>query len=109
MEKVSRKTFLRRSSALLAGSSLLLGACAGEEKKQVASGPQIISGKSIKWKMSTTWPAGFPVLGEGAVKFAEMVNQMSGGRLQIEVYGDRELVPAFELFDAVSVGAIEMG
>ena len=109
MDKVSRKTFLRQSTALLAGSSLLMGACASEAKTEKQSGPQIISGKAIKWKMCTTWPAGFPVLGEGAVKFAEMVNMMSGGRLTIEVYGDKELVPAFELFDAVSVGAIEMG
>ena len=34
---------------------------------------------------------------------------MSGGRLQIHVYGANELVPAMGVFDAVSSGSVEMG
>ena len=34
---------------------------------------------------------------------------MSGGRLQIKVFGAGQLVPAFEVFDAVSQGTAEMG
>jgi len=34
---------------------------------------------------------------------------MSGGRLQIKVYGAGQLVPALETFDAVSQGTAEMG
>ena len=34
---------------------------------------------------------------------------MSNGRLDIKVYGSGELVGAFEVFDAVSQGAAEMG
>jgi TRAP-type mannitol/chloroaromatic compound transport system substrate-binding protein len=34
---------------------------------------------------------------------------MSGGRLQVKVYGAKELVPPFEVFDAVSAGTAEMG
>jgi TRAP-type mannitol/chloroaromatic compound transport system substrate-binding protein len=34
---------------------------------------------------------------------------MSGGRLQIQVYGGGELVPALEAFDAVSIGTAQMG
>jgi TRAP-type mannitol/chloroaromatic compound transport system substrate-binding protein len=34
---------------------------------------------------------------------------MSGGRLQVKVYGANELVPAFEVFDAVSRGTAEIG
>jgi TRAP-type mannitol/chloroaromatic compound transport system substrate-binding protein len=34
---------------------------------------------------------------------------MSGGRLEVKVYGAGELVPAFESFDAVSRGTAEMG
>src|SRR5690625_7424843 len=42
-------------------------------------------------------------------RFAEDVEQMSGGRLRIKVYGAGELVPAMGVFDAVSVGTGEMG
>jgi TRAP-type mannitol/chloroaromatic compound transport system substrate-binding protein len=34
---------------------------------------------------------------------------MSGGRIKVKVYGAKELVPAFEVFDAVSQGTAEIG
>lgn len=58
--------------------------------------------------MTTTWPPNFPVLGEGCKLLAEMVKKMSGGRLEITVFGGGELVPALEGFDVVSNGAVEM-
>lgn len=66
-------------------------------------------GKKFKWKMVTTWPANFPIFQEGAVNFANDVRIMSGGRLDIHVYAGSELVPPLQVFDAVSMGAIEMG
>ena len=63
----------------------------------------------IKWKMVTTWPKNFPGLGTGANKLARLITDMSGGRLQIKVYGANELVPALEVFDAVSRGTAQMG
>ena len=62
-----------------------------------------------KWKMVTTWPKNFPGLGTGANKLAELIGEMSGGRMQVKVYGANELVPAFEVFDAVSRGTAELG
>ena len=62
-----------------------------------------------KWKMVTTWPKNFPGLGTGANKLAELIGEMSGGRIEVKVYGAKELVPAFEVFDAVSQGTAEMG
>src|SRR5690606_28795988 len=37
------------------------------------------------------------------------IEQMSGNRLQVRVYAAGELIPAFEIFDAVSRGSAEMG
>jgi len=67
------------------------------------------SSKVIKWKMVTTWPKNFPGLGTGANKLAKLITEMSGGRLKVKVYGAKELVPAFETFDAVSRGTAQMG
>lgn len=39
---------------------------------------------------------------------ADWIKKMSGGRMEITVYGGGELIPALEGFDAVSNGAIEM-
>ena len=65
--------------------------------------------KTIRWKMVTTWPKNFPGLGTGANYLAKLINEMSGGRIQVKVYGAKELVPAFEIFDAVSRGTAQMG
>jgi len=65
--------------------------------------------KTYKWKMVTTWPKNFPGLGTGANNVAKLITKMSGGRITVKVYGAKELVPAFEVFDAVSRGTAEMG
>jgi len=59
--------------------------------------------------MVTTWPRDFPGLGTGANYFARIIGEMSGGRLTVKVYGGNELVPPFEVFDAVQRGTAEMG
>ncbi len=69
----------------------------------------IDTSKIYRWKMVTTWPPGFPVLQEGAERFADNLAKMSNGRLQIKVYAGGELIPALQTFDAVSQGTVEMG
>jgi TRAP-type mannitol/chloroaromatic compound transport system substrate-binding protein len=63
----------------------------------------------FKWKMVTTWPKNFPGLGTGANHLAELITKMSGGRIEVKVYGAKELVGALEIFDAVSRGTAELG
>ena len=67
------------------------------------------STESFEWSCVTSWPPRFPGLGMGVENLAERIDRASGGRLKIKVYGGGELVPAFEVFDAVSRGAVEMG
>ena len=95
---MKRRDFLKTSSAttIVAGSSLL-------------ASPAVLAKKTIKWKMVTTWPKNFPGLGTGANHLAKLITDMSGGRLKVKVYGAKELVPAFEVFDAVSRGTAQMG
>ena len=72
--------------------------------------PAIATAKPVhKWKMVTTWPKNFPGLGTGANNLARLITEMSDGRLKVKVYGAKELVPAFEVFGAVSQGTAEMG
>lgn len=63
----------------------------------------------FKWKMVTTWPKNFPGLGTGANYLAKLIGEMTNGRIQVKVYGAKELVGALEIFDAVSRGTAEMG
>ena len=61
-----------------------------------------------KWKMVTSWPKNFPVLGDSAEYLASLITTMSGGRIEVKVYAANELVPAFECFDAVMDGVAEL-
>jgi TRAP-type mannitol/chloroaromatic compound transport system substrate-binding protein len=99
---------LPRRRALLAGglSAAVLGACGQQGAAPTAPPPQ---GARFRWKMITTWPRDLPGVGSGAQRLADTIRAMSGGRLDIRLYGAGELVPAFEVFDSVSAGIAEMG
>ena len=92
----------------LAGVTGLLSACADQTGSQAGCDGQT-STESFEWKMVTSWPRDFPGLGTGASRLAENINKLSNGRLKIKVYGGNELVPAFEVFDAVQQRTAEMG
>ncbi len=107
MKSLDRRNFIKTASvaALAAGSTSLIG-CAKEKNKNSFN---INSGETYEWKMVTTWPPHFPILGEFADKIAEWIKKISNGRFTIQVYGGGELVPALETFDAVANGVVEMG
>ena len=65
--------------------------------------------EATEWKLVTTWPKGLPGLGSAPENFARRVGEMSNGRLTVRVYGAGEVVPPFEVFDAVAQGVAEMG
>lgn len=77
--------------------------------KSSAQSGVAVDQQTYRWRMVTTWPKNFPGLGTTAEEFASMVNEMSGGRLTIQVHGAGEIVPAMGVFDAVSSGSVEMG
>ncbi|MDX1562962.1 MAG: TRAP transporter substrate-binding protein DctP [Gammaproteobacteria bacterium] len=67
------------------------------------------SSERFDWKLVTTWPPNFPGLGTGVNTLARYIEQMSAGRIQIQIYAANELIPALEVFDAVSRGTAEIG
>jgi len=96
-----------KALAVFTVTSLFVSGC-GEKSAEV----QVQSEQpatSIEWKMVTSWPKNFPGLGMAPEKFADYVETMSNGRLKVHVYGAGELVPGFEVFDAVSQGTVQMG
>jgi TRAP-type mannitol/chloroaromatic compound transport system substrate-binding protein len=63
----------------------------------------------ITWRMATSWPKDTPGVGVNAQRLADRITALSGGRLKVRLYAANELVPPFEVFDAVSLGTAEMG
>lgn len=102
---MSLSVFARRVVLLVSVS--LLAACSAEDNSQFTE--EIDTSKIYRWKMVTAWPPGFPVLQEGAERFAANLEAMSNGRLKVKVFAGGELIPALQTFDAVSQGTVEMG
>ena len=98
---MKRREFLTKAGAgsMLAATGLGLS----------AKNANAAAGKKYKWKMVTTWPKNFPGLGTGANTIAKMITEMSGGRIEVKVYGAKQLVGPFEVFNAVSSGDVQMG
>ncbi len=91
MSAVSRRS-------LLAGGAAALAA------------PRIARGTPAQlWRMVTSWPRDLPGPGVAAKRLARRIEALTGGRIQVEVYGAGELVPAFEVLDAVARGVAELG
>jgi TRAP-type mannitol/chloroaromatic compound transport system substrate-binding protein len=108
---LKRRAFLQKSAlGALAAGGVGLAACSGGEQPVAALATSYDPAKAqFKWKMVTTWPPHFPSLGEGVDLFAKWLLELSGGRLHVHVYGANELVPPLEVFEAVTLGAVELG
>ncbi len=89
--------------------ALLLVACDGKKATTEVQQGAVKEQQKFTWKLVTTWPKNYPGLGTAPENFAKLVERMSNGRLKIKVYGAGQMVPALEVFDAVSQGTAEMG
>jgi TRAP-type mannitol/chloroaromatic compound transport system substrate-binding protein len=85
----------RRSFAAVAGATV--------------AAPAVARAEGRRWRMVTSWPKRLPGPGMSAERVAERIGALSGGRLQISVSAAGEVVPAFEVLDAVGGGVAEMG
>jgi TRAP-type mannitol/chloroaromatic compound transport system substrate-binding protein len=110
---MKRRDFLRKASigaaAALAATAGILGCGKKEEEKKEAAAPAVITEKKYEWKMVTTWPPKLPVLQDGCERLAKRMEEVSDGRLKIQVFAAGELVPPLESFQAVSDGTVEVG
>src|SRR5262245_17806772 len=94
---MERRRFIIQAGGVLAAA----GATAA------VNAPNVIAQSKFQWRMSTTWTPAIDVLQRGAQRFSKIVDEMSGGRLKIQVFAGGELMPAFGCFDATSQGTIE--
>jgi len=91
---MKRRTFLKSGAGIAAVAGVAAPAIAQER---------------IEWNMPSSFPKPAPGVGTNATRFAELVEQLSGGRMVITVYGAGELVPPFAVEDAVQAGNAPIG
>jgi TRAP-type mannitol/chloroaromatic compound transport system substrate-binding protein len=115
----TRRSFLKKAAVGAAGVAAGVAGCAREER-QAAPTPAPTTAPTtapataapaqgpIALRFQSTWPTK-DIFHEFALDFAKKVNEMSGGRLKIEVLPAGAVVKAFDLLDAVSKGTLDGG
>lgn len=93
-QKLNRRSFLKKSA--LAG-----GATAG-----ALAAPAVLAQAPLVLKMQTSWGA-TNIWDEFAKDYSTRVEEMSGGRLKIEVLPAGAVVGAFQVLDAVHDGVLD--
>jgi TRAP-type mannitol/chloroaromatic compound transport system substrate-binding protein len=92
----SRRSFLKKAALGTAGAA-------------VATAPTIIVAQApTTLRFQSTWPTK-DIFHEYALDYAKKVNEMTGGRLKIEVLPAGAVVKAFDLLDAVAKGTLDGG
>jgi TRAP-type mannitol/chloroaromatic compound transport system substrate-binding protein len=94
MTKITRRRLVQ------SGATAVLGTLAA---------PSIARAQAKRWRMVTSWPKRLPGPGMSAERVAERIRTLSGGRLDIAVHAAGEVVPAFEVLDAVGGNVAEIG
>ncbi len=85
-----------RRNALLAGAGL------------IAAPATLRAETTHRWRMVTSWPRDLPGPGMTATRLARRIEALSGGRIEVQLFAAGEIVPAFEVLDAVSEGVAEL-
>ncbi len=117
---MKRREFLRGTAAGIVGSAALtLAACAAPAPEQGSSQQATTPNAQapaqgaelpqIEWRMTTSWPKSLDTIYGGAETVAARVAAMTDGRFKITPFAAGEIVPAFEVLDAVQQGTVEAG
>ncbi len=95
-KSVNRRKFLKGAAVTATAAAATVGF------------PQVSRAQTVTWKYQSTWPTK-DIFHEMAVDYATKVNEMSGGRLKLDVLAAGAVVPAFQMSDAVNSGILDAG
>lgn len=93
---MSRREFLAKTGA----AAVATGAAA-------VAAPAIAQSDVVRWRCASSFPKGFDTLYGTLELIARRVNQLTGGKFQISTHAAGEIVPPFQVLDAVEKGTIE--
>jgi TRAP-type mannitol/chloroaromatic compound transport system substrate-binding protein len=94
---MKRRNFLKQAATGLAATAVASPAIA-----QTA-------GETVRWRMATSWPKSLDTIYGSVEGLCKRVSQLTDGKFEIRPFASGELVPALQVFDAVSNGTVECG
>lgn len=95
---MQRRSFLKKAGLTAVAGSAAIGAPALAE-----------SLPKISWKMTSTFGPSLPALFSSSELFVKMVEEATNGNFSIRLYPAGEIVPGFEVMDAVENRTVEAG
>jgi len=105
---MERRAFLR--AAPLAVGALALPGCRPSASRGAPAGAAaVITGKSVRWRLASSFPRSLDTIFGAADRLAERVSSLTGGAFTIRVHPAGELVPGLQVLDAVESGSAEIG
>ena len=93
---MKRRQFLQRAGVGLATAAIASPAIAQ-------------STPAVHWRLATSFPKNLDTLYGACEMFSKAIADMSDQKFQVQVFGPGEIVPSFQVFDAVSNNTVEMG
>jgi TRAP-type mannitol/chloroaromatic compound transport system substrate-binding protein len=84
-----------------------LSAVAGAAAGAIAA-PAVAQTRSIRWRLTSSFPKSLDVLFGGAQVFAQAVAEATDNNFQIDVLAPGEVAPALQALDAVSNASVDM-
>ncbi|MBX9590654.1 MAG: TRAP transporter substrate-binding protein [Hyphomonadaceae bacterium] len=67
------------------------------------------SAPTVRWRLTTTFPKSLDTLYGACEMFSKIIAELSDQKFQVQVFGPGEIVPPFQVLDAVSSSTVEMG
>ncbi len=94
---MSRRSFLTKGAAATAAATTV-------------AAPAIVHAQpTVRWRMASSFPKSLDTLFGAAETISKRVSALTDGKFTISAHAAGEIVPAFQVLDAVSDGNIEMG
>jgi TRAP-type mannitol/chloroaromatic compound transport system substrate-binding protein len=107
---LERRAFLGKAAVGAAAAGVLAASCGGAEQEAGGGGaPAVITNPNVRWRLASSYPRTVDAIFDTATRAGESLSAMTDGRFQLRVYEANELVPAFEVMDAVQQGTVQVG
>ncbi|MGZ5033535.1 MAG: TRAP transporter substrate-binding protein [Usitatibacter sp.] len=97
---MQRRKFLKSAGA---------GVAAGAAMMPTLSRAQATALPEVKWRLASSFPKSLDTIYGAAETMSKRVAACTGGKFQIQVFAAGEIVPAFQVADAVQNGTVQAG
>ncbi|MCX8114701.1 MAG: twin-arginine translocation signal domain-containing protein, partial [Burkholderiaceae bacterium] len=94
---MERRSFIRRAGAGVAAAAVAAPALGQTGQPEV------------RWRMASSFPKSLDTLFGSGDQLAKRVSDATGGKFQIRHFAGGEIVPPFQVLDAVQQGTVEAG